>query len=161
MRYQESEAFKVNIPMVIVELIRTTDNGVQTTGKIYVNGDNHFVSDTLERAYKDNRKGVSCIPEGKYRCEKKLATKNIPYEHVTIIDVPNRAGIAIHKGNFYTHSRGCILLGKGYKDINNDGELDVLHSKVMFDEFMKCVPDSFILTIRGAIQKPKRHEESI
>lgn len=159
-RYHETEAFKINIPMLKVDLIRTTDNGVQTVGKFYISGDQHFTCDTLERTYADNKRGISCIPAGKYHCAKKLATKNIPYEHITILNVPNRDGIAIHKGNLFTSSRGCILVGKGWGDINNDNNVDILNSSNTFASLMSFLPDEFILSITEAI-KTKPHEKIV
>lgn len=137
-----------------VELIRTIDNGVQTTGKWYVTDGAHFACDTLERTYADNKRGVSCIPPGKYHCAKVGASQAIPYEHISITAVPGRSGICIHKGNHYFHSRGCVLVGKGYSDINKDGEIDILNSKNTFDALMKIVPQNFILTITEAQKKP-------
>lgn len=134
-----------------VQLIRTTDNSIQTVGKIYVSGDQHYTADTLERPYKNNEKGISCIPAGRYICVKVGPSEAIPYDHISITNVPNRSGVCIHSGNLYTHSKGCIIVGKGYADINKDGQQDVLQSKKTLIELMNVLPDEFTLNITEAI----------
>lgn len=139
-----------------VQLIRTTDNGVQTVGKLYVSGDQHYTCDTLERPFKNNEKGVSCIPSGRYICGKLAPTEAIPYPHIAVYNVPGRDGIRIHSGNLFSHSRGCILVGKGYADINKDGQKDVLSSKQTLIELMNVLPDEFTLHITEAITVTKK-----
>ncbi len=138
-----------------VQLIRTLDNGIETIGKMYVSGDATFASDSLERTYDGNKKGVSCIPGGKYICKKVGATIAIPYPHIAITGVSGRDGICMHTGNLYTHSKGCILLGKGFGDINKDGQKDILNSKNTFSNFMSMIPDEFTLTITEVTIKTK------
>ena len=139
-----------------VQLIRTTDNGVQTIGKLYVSGDQHATFDTLERPFKNNERGVSCIPSGRYICSKLNPTEAIPYPHIAVHNVSGREGIRIHSGNLYSHSRGCILIGKGYADINKDGQSDVLQSKQSLIELMNVLPDEFTLHITEAITVTKK-----
>lgn len=141
--------------MIQVQLIRTIDNGVQTTGKLYVSGEQTFTCDTLERPYLNNQRGISCIPAGRYICIRKAATEAIPYTHITITNVPNRSGVAIHTGNLYTQSKGCILVGKGYADINKDGHTDVLQSRDTFTKLMNVLPEEFTLHISEAITRTK------
>ena len=138
-----------------IQLIRTKDNGVETIGKMYVSGEAVFTSDTLERTYDDNKRGVSCIPGGKYLCKKVGATEAIPYPHISVLNVSGRQGICLHTGNLYTHSKGCILLGRGFSDINKDGQMDVLNSKNTFAAFMNTVPDEFTLNITEVTIKTK------
>lgn len=53
---------------------------------------------SLELPWRDNRRRVSCIPAGRYRC--------MPTTHrrlgrvVALLEVPGRAGILIHSANF-------------------------------------------------------------
>jgi len=136
------------------DIIRTIDNGVQTTGKLYITGDTVFACDTLERTYLNNQKKVSCIPAGKYFCMKVDASEAIPYPHLAILDVPNRDGICIHSGNLYTHSKGCIIVGDKFTDINNDGQQDILHSRKTLEKLMSLLPNEFLLTITEAQNQP-------
>jgi hypothetical protein len=92
-----------------------------------------FVCKTLERPWKDNANDISCIPEGTYVCRwsvsahlSELAGHTV--ETYEILDVPGRTGIRIHSANQYKQLLGCIALGDAAKDIDADGELDMIHS---------------------------------
>ena len=133
-----------------LNLIRKSDNGIQTVGSLVLKNEQGVVifnCDTLELPWKENKKKISCIPKNSYDCIKREATKNIPYLHVLIMNIPNRDGVCIHKGNLYTQIQGCVLVGKGYGDINKDGQLDVLSSGVTFDKMMALLPNKFTLII--------------
>ncbi|MDB4028384.1 DUF5675 family protein [Flavobacteriaceae bacterium] len=64
------------------------------------------VLSTLERAWKDNEKNVSCIPEGVYVIERNTTGK---YQYYGVLDVPERTHIEMHLGTKPKHSDGCIL----------------------------------------------------
>lgn len=133
-----------------IEIHRRLDNGVETLGSLNVisNDATIFKCDTLELPYKDNQSKISCIPKGVYFCQKVGATKNIPYEHISVMEVPNRSGICIHTGNLYTQILGCVLVGCGYGDINKDGQKDILNSKLTYTKLMKILPLQFKLIIK-------------
>ena len=97
-----------------VQLIREYKDDMQgTPGRIIFPGGRLF---TLELPWLDNRRKLSCIPEGTYRC---VARKSPRFGLVYwVTDVPNRDLILLHSGNwagaiptFKTHVQGCILLG--------------------------------------------------
>lgn len=129
---------------------RELSDSKQTLGTLQILnsvGDEVFKTDTLELADLGNKPQVSCIPKGIYDVLKVPPTSAIPYLHLAIQNVPNRSGICIHTGNYNSQIRGCVLVGKGYGDMNGDGELDIKNSKVTFDKLMAIVPDNFKLTI--------------
>lgn len=134
-------------------ILRQDDKSVQTFGDFTIfNGTRKmYECKTLELAWKNNENKISCIPAGEYECEKVGPTKKIPYPHIWIKDVPGRAGVKIHIGNFAsfkkTDSEGCVLPGLGYKDINADGILDIISSGNAFRRIMELVPNKFTLTI--------------
>lgn len=111
---------------------------------------------TLEEEWKDNAKGISCIPAGSYLCQKVVTPKH--GETYQVMDVPGRSNILIHSGNTEEDTQGCILVGKEFGDImvtaEEDGKqtrkLAVLRSKEAFAEFMKVIDgkQSFALHIR-------------
>lgn len=121
----------LEIKEYVVTLTRDTDNGKQTTGTLTADG---FKCSTLERPWLDNKKNVSCIPKGKYHVVFSFSPKFMKgtYE---ILNVPNRSGVRFHSGNFVFDVEGCILLGNGYKDINGDGQLDIVNSRVAIKQF--------------------------
>ena len=129
-------------------LERINDNGTQTIGRMNVldeSGSSVFDCHTLELPWKDNNNNVSCIPVGEYKVVKRYSPKYGNHFHVT--GVPGRSYILIHKGNYFTDIRGCILVGTGVSDINRDGQIDVTSSGVAMKELLKIMPKEFTLTI--------------
>lgn len=128
-------------------LTRLTDDGKQTLGvfQFYSGLLKALECKTLELPWKDNNKQISCIPAGTY--------KVIKHNSLTfgkcfkILDVPGRSEILFHKGNFNTNTKGCILVGKDFIDINKNGTTDISASGATFEKMLTCLPDSFNLTI--------------
>ena len=129
-------------------IIRLTDSGKQTIGIGHiVDGENLFYTfRTLELPWKDNANNISCIPVGEYDAFKRVSPGR-GTEVVELKDVPNRRHIQIHTGNYNTDILGCILVGSGLKDINQDGESDVIFSKNTFTYMMGLLPDLFKVKI--------------
>ena len=123
---------------------RNEGTGLQTLGNMTY-GD--FKCKTLELPWLNNKPQISCIPYGEFSCEKKQPTAAIPYLHITILNVPNRSGIAIHKANFYTQLRGCIAVGDNQVDMNKDGQKDVTNSGATFKKLMEILPNKFKIII--------------
>lgn len=96
-------------------LTRYADNGRATLGLLKVG---NTVLYTLEDAWRDNQRNVSCIPAGTYHCvphgweNKTWATVKRSYE---LTHVPGRTGILIHAGNTDADTQGCILVGLGVR----------------------------------------------
>jgi len=92
-------------------LVRDTFSDKSVLGKLYCNSE--FIAHTLELAWRDNEKSVSCIPSGEYKCRVRLARESATrgYVHLLVEDVPNRSYILFHRGNSPSDSRGCILTG--------------------------------------------------
>lgn len=104
---------------------------------------------TIELPWLNNKRGISCIPEGIYNVEKyDSATKG---ECFWVKDVPDRTSILIHKGNYGTGKKvdtlGCILPGSKFSDINWDGALDVIESTVTLKKLLEILPEKFQLNI--------------
>jgi hypothetical protein len=112
-----------------LSLERTTDNGIQTTGKLNFHdttGKKIAQFDTLELSYHLNKRRISCVPCGTYIVEPHLSFRH--GRCFKLVNVSGRDNILIHKGNFNHDTKGCILIGQGFRDINNDFQLDVLNS---------------------------------
>lgn len=112
-------------------LERGLDNGVQTLGVMNCGA---FNCRTLELPWKNNQKNISCIPKGTYQVKWQYWFSKFKYTYV-IQNIPNRAGIRIHAGNYFFDVQGCILLGDHYSDINHDGEVDILNSRNTIKKF--------------------------
>lgn len=115
-------------------------------------GKSIFEFKTLELPWLNNWPRISCIPVGTYSIIKLAPTDNIPYEHLGLLLVPKRSGICVHAGNFNTQILGCILVGIDYKDINEDGQLDVINSRETLDKLIKLMPEKAEIEI--SLEKP-------
>lgn len=88
------------------------DYGERSTLGIMTYKDKYFF--TLELPWKDNKKRVSCIPEGDYTVvlRDKNQSGKFKYDHLHILDVPNRSYILFHVANYPNDILGCIGTGK-------------------------------------------------
>ena len=103
---------------------------------------------TLELPWKDNRRGVSCIPEGTYESVKEGPTVHRPYIYFRLPNVPGRSGILWHPGTYTSHIKGCTLPGDRLKHINEDGVLDVANTKITLKKIVDLMPDRFNIIIK-------------
>lgn len=120
----------------------------QTLGNLFVLDEcNEVVYDceTLEPAWEDNQRNISCIPEGLYEVEKRHSRKFKNHFHIK--DVEGRKWILIHDGNFRKNTRGCIIVGDEAMHINSDGLLDVSDSDNTMADLLGLLPSKFELKI--------------
>ena len=134
-----------------VIITRQYEPNKQTKGSLSMKG---FKCNTLELPYLDNQHRISCIPEGTYTVVKRLSDRFD--EHFHILNVPNRDLILIHSGNFVDSAnpdtqlpdtKGCILVGSEFRDLNNDGILDLSYSRPILAILFKRLPNKFKLRI--------------
>ena len=115
----------------------------ETLGKLYVYDDKKiktlFECATLELAYKNNQRNISCIPTGEYDMHHRFSPAH--GDHLILLGVDGRSYILLHRGNFHWNTQGCILVGKNHVDINRDGELDISASKQTFANLMAVLKD--------------------
>ena len=105
-------------------IIRDTFTENSTMGELFINGERFC--DTLENPYLDNKRNISCIPEGNYKVRLRLPRESASrdYLHLLVEDVPNRDWILFHRGNRAEDTRGCILVGQG-------SEQDVVYNSTL------------------------------
>ncbi|MBT1710760.1 hypothetical protein KK062_21140 [Fulvivirgaceae bacterium PWU5] len=77
-----------------LELIRDYDPE-GTNGEIKNEG--QLVCPSIELPWLDNRRSVSCIPEGRYEVRRRYTEKR--GHHLLVVDVPGRSNILIHPAN--------------------------------------------------------------
>ncbi len=76
-----------------------------TNGALFING--RFICFTIELPWQDNRRNVSCIPEGAYAIVPRISKRF--RNHLHIQDVPGRSLILIHPANDAAKElRGCL-----------------------------------------------------
>lgn len=102
---------------------------------------------TLERPWLDNKRSISCIPEGYYICHRVASPKFGDTFEVT--EVKERSHILFHKGNISEDTHGCIILGEQYEPLGEENA--VLASGKAFKEFKDKLKDvdQFILAIES------------
>jgi hypothetical protein len=103
---------------------------------------------TLEEPWIDNHPMISCIPTGRYLCERVQSPKF--GETFEVMHVPERSHILFHKGNTTDDTMGCILVAEEFAG-NAAGPM-IASSKRGYDELMaKLVGhESFDLEIHDA-----------
>lgn len=110
---------------------------------------------TLEREWKDNAIGISCIPEGVYKCAPHSSPKFGAC--IEVKDVPGRTNILFHAGNWAAFpstghgpdTEGCILVGNAHDESPN--HIMLLGSRDGFKRFMaEMGTDPFEVEIRWA-----------
>lgn len=113
-----------------------------------------FTCKTLELPWKNNQRGVSCIPPGIYPAKYTFWMAKVRSNYL-LQNVLNRSGIFLHHGNYAFKKtgkpdiEGCILLGAYYTDLNGDKTLDITSTKVTVEAFQKFMnKEPFTLTIK-------------
>ncbi|ANQ47404.1 SH3 domain-containing protein [Flammeovirga sp. MY04] len=153
-------------------ITRTNYHPLQTTGHFQLldnDGVEIFCCDTLELPWKENKNRISCIPLGHYKATFRTigayANRSFHIQELDGGEVKGRSHILIHSGNFFTDTKGCVLLGRGYADISlkkrniqQDNVLDLLNSGNTISELIGLTCD-FTLEIVSS-QKEKISDET-
>lgn len=120
-----------------------------------------IIAKILELPWKENARGISCIPEGLYTVtwsgpvlkddpntliDESGGRIERPYDHFIIHDVPNRSGILIHAGVKPEHSRGCQLAGSRFIGVNSPTP-ELADSRVKLAWMTANLPKKFKLRI--------------
>lgn len=95
---------------MILDLLRVGQSGRGTFGVLRF-GAVAFAL-TLERPWDNNQPNRSCIPPGRYRCQRVRSPKFGNTFEVT--NVPERSHILFHSGNTLEDTHGCILVGEEF-----------------------------------------------
>lgn len=113
-----------------MKLVRVARNSEATYG-VLIQGSIPFAV-TLERPWRDNKVGESCIPAGSYQCKRVNSPTFGPTFEVS--NVPGRTEILFHKGNLSDDTHGCILIGESFNPVV--GRPGITASKEGFAEFL-------------------------
>lgn len=109
--------------MKTIIINRDFQDGKQTLGVCYIKDENGliiFKSESIERGWMNNERGVSCILEGVYPVvfEYSHRFRRNLYE---IKEVPGRSECEFHAANYARQLNGCVALGNKRLDIDHDG----------------------------------------
>lgn len=97
-----------------------------------------FAGIAIERGWRNNERGVSCIPAGTYNVVLEWSNK---YKRMLweIKGVPGRSETKFHSMNYWYDSEGCIGLGRRPKFLNADRYLDVTSSVPTMRDFHRAL----------------------
>jgi len=116
-----------------LRLVRVTEHNGATLGVLCIDDSPEMV--TLEDAWRDNERQISCIPQGRYKIKLHRSPRfGLTYQ---IMDVPERSQILFHAGNTHKDTHGCVLLGLQYGKLDKDTA--ILASKSAFTKFMELM----------------------
>jgi alpha-glucuronidase len=128
-----------------------------------------FECKILERPWRDNKKGDSCIPANGYFFTNKGGVEQISNMQVSggaralapqsyllkweyspkfkehlweLYQVPDRQECKFHTANYVYQLEGCLAPGQGIVDINADGVADVTSSRDTLDAFNRILDPS-------------------
>ena len=124
---------------LMLDSFKTSKGGV--LGRLFTDA-GELVAVTLEHAYESGIEGHSAkVPAGTYRCVRGMHDLDgegpkVPFETFEIMGVAGHWGLLFHKGNFNRDSKGCVLVGEAFADIDQDGYQDVTNSGATFTKFM-------------------------
>ncbi len=118
----------------------------ETLGSLYVDG--VMICKTMELPWRDNQRSISCIPLGTYAVIKQPPKADRPYPYFRFVSVPGRSGILIHRISYVSGLKGCIGVGKEFRDLNNDGVPDIIRSGEALTELINLLPEQFMITIK-------------
>lgn len=131
-----------------VYLNRLIEEPEQTLGELVYKG--QVIAKTLELPWLNNARFISCIQTGRYRTIRH-SSPNYP-KSFWLQNVPGRFEILIHHGNYNRNTRGCILVGRTWKDIDGDGLRDVTYSKPTMGKLHKMLPKEFTLVVQNKLR---------
>lgn len=106
---------------------------------------------TLEPVWADNKKNISCIPEGEFNATK-YPSKN--FGSTYSVGVPERSGILFHAGNTTDDTTGCILIGDCF-DMHRQHGPYLMRSKASMIIFLDSLKDTqfFKLIVKRRVPK--------
>jgi hypothetical protein len=119
-----------------LRLVRVSEYNGATLGVLCIDDMPEFV--TLEDAWRDNERRISCIPVGRYKILPRVSPKF--GKTWQVMDVVERDHILFHAGNTHKDTHGCILLGMQFGTIGNESA--ILASKSAFHRFLDLMASS-------------------
>lgn len=118
----------------------TQDENQSLSTTTVIDKDNNpiFSCITLERGWRENKVGISCIPAGRYKVVLEYSPR-FDMDLWEIKGVPNRSECKFHASNYWYQLNGCIAPGRRPTHLNSDEYLDVTDSKKTLSDFHRAL----------------------
>lgn len=128
-------------------LVRIQSDDRQTLGHFTLYDGIHKIFEccTLELDNELNENQKSRIPSGYYHVKKHVSPSQ--GDCYSLLDVPGRTHILIHKGNYNRNILGCILIGNSHTDIDGDGYRDVTSSTHTLKQLLAITSEFWVRLI--------------
>ena len=102
---------------------------------------------TIELPWKENTRGISCIPKGTYSVVF-VSSPRLKKKTYRVVNVKGRDGILFHPANFSNQLKGCIAPCITHADLDKDGVIDGTSSRSATESIEKFFNyEGFELTI--------------
>ncbi len=148
----------------MIQLVRYKSTQKLMLGTFYMGQE---VLRSLEPPWRNNKKNLSCIPEGLYKCKRAIHynRNGSTYPAWEITEVPERTNVHIHKGNYPGDTTGCVLLGtevaKNEESIKNSTEaftrfMEYTQSIDEFDLLITSIYDNEPVIVEPKPRKPQK-----
>lgn len=130
-------------------LHREMTAGGNTLGKLNMDGE--FFCHTLEDPVRERDglpvpmwkvPGRTAIPAGNYRVVITFSPR-FKVDLPLLLNVPGFNGVRIHAGNDNQHTEGCILVGLGRAQLDDDEGVEITQSRLALDKLMKALERAF------------------
>ena len=105
---------------------------------------------TLELPWKSNKRDHSCIDHG-YHLAHKVENHRKFKKCFYLPEVEGRSGIYVHSLSLTKDTLGCIGIGLGLRDIDDDNKLDLTGSVPAIQRLWAMLPDTFTFHIRRMV----------
>ena len=105
---------------------------------------------TLELPWKNNKIDHSCIYHG-YHLAHKVENHRKYKKCFYLPEVEGRSGIYVHSLSLTKNTLGCIGIGLGLRDIDDDNKIDLTGSALAIQRLWAMLPDTFTFYIRRMI----------
>ncbi|WP_172918272.1 DUF5675 family protein [Capnocytophaga canis] len=130
-------------------LTRKVQNLNHTLSTLHVEdeqGNILFSCVALERGWQNNKRNVSCVPAGVYRCVFEFSPK-FNRKLWELKGVPNRSECKFHPANYWHQLEGCIALGYAYKPNAFDDYGTLMHSSNAINDFHRILKNDLVCNL--------------